>query len=217
MVPYDGGMVTKVRLPDEAPDMTVSELHERVVNRLVDILRFLLADQALVLSEIFLRVRGRDGHDVQASADILIVPGVQPGSRSVYWVPDEPVPALTIEILSPSNQRSEGAAELANKRALFARIGVANHLEIDPDRGQTTTWVHDGTELVAQEPATTCTHPALGGLRIEAIPGQIRTFLPDGREFIDAPTEISRADTEAARATRMAEALRRAGIDPDTV
>jgi Uma2 family endonuclease len=224
-------MTVQTALPEEAVDVTVSELHQRVLNRLVDVLRFVFRERALVLSDIFLRVRHPDGHEEQVSPDVAIVPGAQPGRRSVYRVPDEPVPATTIEVLSPANHGAEGAMILAEKRGLFSRVGVQTHIEIDPDRGSVTTWHHDGTELVEGEPTTVCEDPALGGLRIELSTSEVKMFLPDGREFIDAPAEMARAEREAARAEReaaraereaaragrLSEALRRAGIDPSTV
>jgi hypothetical protein len=111
--------------------------------------------------------------------------------------------------LSPANHRSDGAMVLAEKRALFGRIGVPTHIEIDPDRGQITTWVHNGTELEEGDVTTHCGHPGLGGLRIAVSPGQVRLFLPDGREFVDAQTEMARAE-------HLSQALRDAGTDPTT-
>lgn len=63
-LPFRGLMwaiLTRASLPDEAPDVTVSDLHERVVNRLVDVLRFIFSDKAVVLLGIFTRVRGAGG------------------------------------------------------------------------------------------------------------------------------------------------------------
>lgn len=225
MVLYDEVMVTRTVLPDEELDVTGSELHELLRVRLFDVLRFIFGDRALVLSDVFVRVRGDAGRDdEQVGPDIFIVPGAGPGTRTVYWVPDEPVPQVTLEVLSPANHRSDGAVVLAAKRALFARIGVPTHIEVDPDRGEIAPWVHDGTELVEGIATTSCDHPGLGGLRIEASPGQVRLFLPDGREFVDAPAEMvradeeqARADQEQARAERLAQALRDAGIDPTTI
>lgn len=204
-------------MPDEAVDVTGSELHQRVLRRLVDVLEYLFESRALVLSDVFIRVRDENGPDEQVSPDVAIIPGAAPRARTVYWVPDEPVPAVTIEVLSVVNHRSDGAIILAGKRALFARIGVTSHIEIDPDRGEIVTWTHNGTELEEGEKSTSCQHPGVGGLRIEASPGVVRLFLPDGREFVDTPTEMARADQEAARAERLADALRDAGIDPSTI
>lgn len=124
---------------------------------------------------------------------------------------------MTVEVVSPANHRSDGAMVLAEKRALFGRIGVPAHIEIDPEQGRITTWAYTGTELEEGDAVTNCDHPGLGGLRIEASPGQVRLFLPDGREFIDAQTEMIRADAERARAERLTQALRDAGIDPTDI
>jgi Uma2 family endonuclease len=228
---YADVVATRTALPDEAPDLTGSELHHRVLARLVAVLELLVGDRTLVLSDIFLRVRAEDGSEEQVSPDVALVPGARPGTRTVYRVPDEPVPTLTVEVLSPANHRSDGARILADKRSLFGRIGVATHIEIDPDRGTVTTWLHNGTELEEGEPATSCEHLALGGLRIETSPGVVRLFLQGRREFLDTATEIARAeaeraraeaesaraDTERARAERLARALRDAGIDPTAI
>lgn len=242
MALYDWVMVTRTALPDEAVDMTTSELHELVLSRLVDVLRYLFGDTALVLSDIFVRVDEAD----QVYPDVLIVPSARPGARTVYRIPPEPVPAVTVEVLSSANYKADGRAELEHKRALLGRIGVATHVEIDPERGFITTWRNTGTELVVGPPSDSYEGPALGGLRIEAVePGNVRLVLPDGREFVDARAEMARADAEAARADaekaradaqaaradaeaaradaeaeraeRLSEALRRAGLDPGSV
>lgn len=252
MVQYDEYMADRVVLPDEAPDMTVTELHASVVIRLYIALRQALRDRALVLVEIFLRVDERE----QVSPDLLIVPGARPGARTVYRVPDEPVPDVTIEVLSPANHVGEGRRQLERKRELLGRIGVPLHIEIDPDRGLVTTWHNVAHLLVADPPTNRYDGDGLGGLRLELIPGQVTIRMPDGREFIDANAEmevfarlaeesarlavesardaeesarreaeacsraeeLARREAEAtARAARLAEALREAGIDPESV
>jgi Uma2 family endonuclease len=228
-------MVTQVVLPDEAHDVTASELHQAVLYRLVAVLRHLFGDSALVLSDIFLRV----DNVRQVAPDVLVVPGSRPGKRKVYRVPNEPVPVLTLEVLSEINYEAEGRGLLAGKRALLGAIGVPTHIEIDPDNGFVTTWRNTGSELVIEGPADNRYEGAeLAGLRMTLEPGVVRMWLPDGREFIDAGDEITaraaeaaradaadvradaeaaRADAEASRAARLAEALRQAGVDPDTV
>jgi hypothetical protein len=216
-----------VVLPDEAPDMTVTRLHHAVVNRLFDVLCHLLADRAVVLAEIFLRVN----ETRQVSPDLLIAPGADPGPLTVYRVPAQPVPDVTVEVLSPANYAGEGRRQLDDKRELLGAIGVPLHIELDPDRGVLTTWHNVGGTLVADPPTDRYDGDRLGGLRLELIPGHVTMRMPDGREFVDADTEITRGNeatqraTESARreaetgrrAARMAEALRRAGIDPESV
>ncbi|MGH9062962.1 MAG: Uma2 family endonuclease [Acidimicrobiales bacterium] len=226
-------MVTRLTLPDEADDLTVSELHELVVNRLVDALRYIFAGAALVLSDIFVRVDDED----QVAPDVLIVPSARRGTRTVYRIPGEPVPAVTLEVLSPANYEAEGLRQLEHERSVLGRIGVPVHIELDPDHGILTVWRNAGGELVVGPPANRYEGPDLGGLRIELEPGDARLWMPVGRELVDAATEIARADAEAGRAeaeTRraeaetkradaearradhLAEALRRAGIDPES-
>lgn len=213
MVLYDGAMVSRAILPDEADDMTVSELHEYVLGRLVDVLRYLFGETALVLSDIFVRVDEVE----QVAPDLLIVPSARRGRRAVYRIPHEPVPAVTLEVVSSANYEADGRRQLEHKRALLGRIGVPTHIEVDPERGIVTTWENTGHELVVGPPDTRYEGAALAGLRIVLEPGEVRLWLPDGREFVDAATEMARADATADRAERLADALRRAGGDPETV
>ncbi|MGH9114761.1 MAG: hypothetical protein ACRDWW_02930 [Acidimicrobiales bacterium] len=207
-------MVSATTLPDEAVDMTVSELHAFVLHRLVGALRTIFGDGALVLSEIFLRVTGPGGAE-QVSPDLLIIPGAKRGARKVYHVPAEPVPEVTVEILSAANYEADGRARLEQKRDLLGRIGVPTHIEIDRERGYVTVWANTGTALaVTGPPDNRYAGPALGGLRLEAEPGEVRMWMPTGR--LGASAESARADAEAARADRLAEMiLRRHGIDPE--
>jgi Uma2 family endonuclease len=204
-------MSTRVALPDEAPDMTATELHEAVLFRLVGALQAAFRDAALVLSEIFLRTRPDVTRESeQVSADVMVIPGARPGRRRVYWVPDEPVPAVTIEILSPVNRESEGRAQLEHKRELFGRLGVPTHIELDPDRGTVTVWEDKGGVLVpVGPPGDSYEGPALGGVRVALRPGEARIYMPDGREYLGAAEEAARAEAEAARAK--AEAARAEG------
>ena len=206
MVSYDHPMAERVVLPDEAPDMTVTELHDYVTDRLKDVLRFLFGDRALVLGDIFVRVDETD----QVSPDLLIVPGAKPGARTVYRIPPEPVPDITMEVLSPANYQRDGRLQLQHKRDLIGAIGVRLHIEIDPERGELTTWQNVDGRLVVDPPTDRYDGDDLGGLRIELAPGDVRLWLPDGSEFVNAAAEM-------ARARQLAEALRDAGIDPDSV
>jgi hypothetical protein len=196
-------------LPNEAMDIRATELHDLVVDRLVDVLRHLFGDSALVLSDIFVRVDETD----RVAPDLLIIPSVERGRRTAYQLPREPVPSVTVQVLSSASYNAAGRAELARKRAVLGRIGVPTHIEVHPERAFITVWRNTGSYLVVGPPSDHYDGPALGGLRIEAVkPGVLRLFLPDGREFVDAPT--ARVDAEAERAKRLEEAVRQAGRDP---
>jgi len=206
MVLYHGPMAPRVDLPEEAPDLTATQLHNEVGVRLYDVLRFLFAGRATVIYDIFVRV----DETTQVAPDLLIVHEAPHELRRVYRIPPDPVPDVTIEVLSPLNDRAFGRRKLEQKRALLGAIGVPVHLELDPDRGRITTWHNIGAELVPGPPSDRYDGDHLAGLRIELSPGQVRFWLPDGREYVDAADESARAD-------RLAEALRAAGINPDSV
>ena len=215
-----------IQLVDEAPDMTATEEHVRVVARLRAALTYALLGRAGVFGEIFLRVDGRE----QVSADLFIVPGVKTGARTVYAVPAEPVPACTVEVLSTSNRSPRGRAELEAKRSLFARIGVPLHLEVDADEGFIAVWeLRDGV-LVRTDLRTTYTSDVIGGTRLETpAPGVLHIILPNGHDVLNvgdelaraeqeaarAEQEAARADHEAARSERLAAQLRELGVDPE--
>jgi len=241
MVLYDETMPPQVDLPDEAPDVTATELHVQVLHRLLGVLRFLFRDKALVIGDVFVRVNGVE----QVSPDVMIVPGVGPGTRTVYRIPPEPVPDVTVEVLSKVNYTGVGLRLLRKKRELLGRIGVPLHLELDPERGFLTIWHNVGGVLVVGPPTDRFEGEELGGLRIELDEGDVELLLPGGRRFTDVGDEIDRADNEsrradrearradrearraeqegqraeqeARRAARLADALRDAGIDPDAV
>jgi hypothetical protein len=101
----------------------------------------------------------------------------------------------------------EGRRQLEDKRELLGAIGVPLHIELDPDRGVVTVWHNVDRHLVADPPGNRYDGDDLGGLRLELVPGHVTMRMPDGREFIDANAEM----------TRLAAALRKAGIDPETV
>jgi Uma2 family endonuclease len=220
MAIYHQSMALQVDLPDEAPDVTATELHVIVLRRLVDALRFIFWDKALVLGDVFVRVDGTK----QVSPDVLIVHGAEDGTRSVYPIPPEPVPDVTLEVLSPVNHQSEGRRLLEQKRDLLSTLGVPLHIELDPERGTLTTWHNVNGAFEPDPPTDRFEGEELGGLQIELTPGHVRLRLPDGHEFIEARDEIRRAnhqtrraEQETRRADQLAEALRRAGIDPNSV
>src|SRR5688572_20238088 len=111
MATYPEAMAAQVDLPEEAPDVTATELHVAVLHRLLGALRHVFGDRALVIGDVFLRLDEK----VQVSPDVMIVPGAAPGTRRVYHVPDEPVPDVTIEVLSLVNRIGVGRRLLQQK------------------------------------------------------------------------------------------------------
>lgn len=233
MVTYPGGMATDVLpgqgvpggdaswddsdLPEEAPDVTVSELHEEVLDRLLAALRIAFAGTALVLSDIFVRSPlGGSGKIRQAAPDILVIPGGEKGRRRVYRIPPDPVPELTIEILSYANYQTKGRALLEAKRKMFGELGVATHIEVDPDHGFVTIWENHSGELRPRGgPDVRYEGDALGGVRFAFDErGDLHIWLPSGREYLAPEEEAATIDRQAGEIERLTEALRRRGVDP---
>ena len=212
MVDYHDLMAPQVELPIEAPDLTATELHNDVAIRLFGVLRILFRGTALVLHDIFLRV----DETRQVAPDRLIVHGSVPGRRTVYRGPDEPVPDITIEVLSDENHQPFGRRKLEEKRELFGAIGVRVHIELDPTgaastppgtrRSPTHLPVPTGRplRLATHLPASASTHPR-----------SVTLWLPDGREYTDASGEYDRAKTNAT--SRRLARPPSAGIDPGSV
>jgi Uma2 family endonuclease len=199
-----------VELPEEAHDMTATGPHNELMARLGALLAYLFTGRATVIMDIFLRL-----DDVEQVAPDLLIAQVSSASHRVYRVPPLPVPDVTIEILSFANYGGEGREALERKRELFGRIGVPFHLEIDPERGYITLWRNVDGVLVVRPPSDRFDGPELGGAAIVVEPGRVRTFLPDGREYVSPADETARAEAERARADRLRQRLVDAGIDPD--
>jgi hypothetical protein len=202
---------TQIELPDEAVDVTVSELHYELVQRLYNLLRIVFGDSAVVLAEMFVRLGDR-----QVSPDVFIVPGARPGSRRIYDLTAEAVPAVTIEVLSPANETGVGREELDRKRAFLGEIGVPFHLEIEPHRGYLTVWRNTGGTLAVSAPEVRFEGPELGGVTVVCNgPADVELLRPDGTPYVSPAAETQRADAETQRAERLAARLRALGVDPD--
>lgn len=223
---YHKAMAVEQLLPYEADDMTATPLHAWILYRLFGAVCTVFHGTALVLQDVFLRVGGDTvTTGVQVAPDLLVVPGVEwRTDRRVYRVPEEPVPAATVEILSSENYLGGGRAALERKRDLLGRIGVPTHIEIDPELGTLTVWENHGDRLVLTgEPTDRYDGPVLGGLRIELVPGEIRLWMPNGEDYLDGAgqaesalqAERARADAQQTRADRYLELLRNLGVDPD--
>ncbi|MGH9150000.1 MAG: Uma2 family endonuclease [Acidimicrobiales bacterium] len=187
-----------VALPDEAPDVTATEDHNLALNILFTALGRALQGRAAVVPDVFVRVDEQD----QAAPDLMVVPGVARGGRTVYRIPGDPVPSVTIEVISPANRQGHGRAILAAKRSLFARIGVGHHLEVDPARGLITAWEPRAGRMVAVAEGTEYTSEAIGGVRIATpAPGQLEVWMPNGHRVLPSDAELARADEAEARAS----------------
>jgi hypothetical protein len=241
MLLYDDPMAPRVDLPDEAPDLTATIPHNVLLHRLFAVLGILFDETTLVMPDCFVRVNDRR----QVAPDLTIVHGTTSPGWSAYRIPPKPVPHVTLEVLSAINDTAFGRGKLQEKRELLGAIGVPVHIELDEDRGIVTVWRNVGGTLQPDPPTTRYDGDDLGGLHIELSPGEVTLRLPDGSTFTDtagefrraqreaeradseaeraereaerADSEAERAEREGERADRLSEALRNAGIDPESL
>ena len=155
-----------------------------------------------------------EGHpDIRVAPDALVVFGRPKGDRGSYlqWKEDNIAPQVVFEILSPSNT----PLEMTRKLGFYARHGVEEYYEYDPDRGELNGWERLENSLEPISEMQGWVSPRLQ-VRFELEDGELVLFHPDGKRF-ETFTEISeRAERERERAERLAAKLRALGIDPES-
>ena len=198
------GVVTLIdtrehELPIEEDDISATEPHQDLVARVMFGLRHRLKD-VLVLGDMFIRLGRR-----QAAPDVFIAPGGgKRGARSIYRLEDEPVPEVTIEVLSVVNKHDpEGVAQVHRKRRFLGEIGVAEHIELDPIDGLILVHRSVNGVLEFESAGLEYVSERLGGVRFVVDSSRfegIAVFDASGEEFEEADAAMARADAAMARA-----------------
>ena len=222
-------MLAMEQIVIEEVDVTATEEHEYLKELIAVGLRWRLVARALVIGDIFVALGRR-----QVSPDILVRYGAVPGQRSRYLVEDEGAPDVTIEILSTVNHSSEGMVLLQQKRDLFGEMGVAEHIEIDPNHLHIQVWASERGLFRSVAIGKTWHSERLGVTfrfvadQFEAVDDQGRVFevpeagfsraeaqtIPVEEATARAEAESARAEAESARADRLLRLLEAHGIDP---
>jgi len=169
-------------------------------------------------------VEGRP--DIRVAPDALVAFGRPKGDRGSYlqWKEENIAPQVVFEILSPSNT----PVEMERKNNFYARYGVEEYYEYDPDRGELRGWMRDDQYLEPIEEIEGWVSPRLQ-VRFELQDGELVLFHPDGTRFETfveiserAAREAERAERERVererehmRAERLAAKLRALGIEPE--
>ncbi len=157
--------------------------------------------------------------DLRAAPDVLVVFGRPKGDRGSYlqWKEENIPPQVIFEILSPSNT----PLEMTRKFGFYARYGVQEYYEYDPDRGELNGWHRTANVLEPISEMNGWTSPRLG-VRFELQGGELVLYHPDHTRFetfielsARAEQERERAEQAAARAERLAKQLRTLGIEPE--
>lgn len=170
---------------------------------------------------------------IRLDPDVMVVFGRPPGPRKSYkaWREEHVAPAVLVEVWSDDDTDADYRRRLGRAR----RYGVREVVIVDPFavggvrvehlRGEGDGWRSVATSTSPDDPVVV---ESLGvrlaggdDLRVtdadgdEPWPTTAEAFRRARAEAARARAEAARADAEAARAERLAELLRRAGIDPE--
>jgi Uma2 family endonuclease len=155
--------------------------------------------------------------------DALVAFGRPKGHRGSYrqWEENNIAPQVVFEVLSPGNTR----VEMERKRGWYARFGVEEYYEYDPDHGTLAGWLRQGAVLVPIAEMEGFVSPRLG-VRFGLDGEDLVLVGPDGRRFESyvkqvqqrseaearAEQERIRAEQAEERANRLAARLRELGL-----
>lgn len=173
--------------------------------------------------------------------DAMVAIGRPKGHRGSYrqWEEDNIAPQVVFEIISPGNR----LAEMNRKFKFYERYGVEEYYIYDPERLDLAGWLRKDGELAMIEEMSGWVSPRLQ-IRFEFPPTGLELYYPDGRRFLTSvelhqQAEAAQQQAEAARqqaqeseqrarqleeelaaekvrSQRLAEQLKRLGIDPDS-
>jgi Uma2 family endonuclease len=159
--------------------------------------------------------------------DTLIAFGRPKGYRGAYktWEEDNIEPQVVYEVRSPRNTRPE----MKRKREFYERHGVTEYIEYDPDRGHLRIWMRSADGHLLPVDDVLAWQCPLTGVRFRMDCNDLVITRPDGTPFLSAVemditarayaaqavTYAAQADAAKARADKLADMLRTAGIDPD--
>ena len=162
-------------------------------------------------------VKGRP--DIRVAPDTLAVFGRPKGYRGSYkqWMEDGIAPQVVFEVLSPNNT----PAEMDGKFAFYEKYGVEDYYLFDPDNNVLRGWRRVRRKLKAIPNLDGWVSPRLQ-IRFDLSSGELVIYRPDGQRFLtfvelmQRKDEMERLVAEAqGRAERLAEQLRRLGVDPE--
>ncbi len=181
---------------------------------------------------------------IRQAPDVMAVVGRPKGYRGSYlqWQEGGIAPQVVFEILSPGNR----AAEMRAKLAFYERYGVQEYYVYNPHNNRMKAYLRQGAGLVElpAEALRDWVSPALG-ICLRRADDTLHLYEPDGKPFrpylalieseAAAVDELKqnrellqqtlkrlkeaevRAQSAEHRAEKLAEQLRRLGIDPDSI
>lgn len=188
----------------------------------LEVLRqYLSGTQATVLANQFLYY-AQGFPKLRIAPDVMVIFGVTPGGRDNYKVWEEgQVPSVIFEMTSKGTREQD----LAHKKTLYEQLGVSEYWLFDP-RGE---WVAE--RLRGYRLHDDVYYPISDGisqplkLRLVLEDKLISFYRQDTGEKLLIPDELAQAlqnaeeqaSQERQRAERLAEHLRKLGVDPDSI
>jgi len=161
---------------------------------------------------------------IRTAPDTLVAFGRPKGYRGSYkqWLEGGIPPQVVFEIQSPNNT----AAEMADMLEFYDRYKVDEYHLYDPARGKAFGWVRNKRgKLKRVKQMHGWTSPTLG-IRFDLSGDELVIYHPDGERFLtflemykryeEAERRTERIENEKAKARyhRLAEQLRKLGIEP---
>lgn len=157
-----------------------------------------------------------EGHpEIRVAPDVMVAFGRPKGDRGSYkqWQEANIAPQVVFEILSPGNT----ALEMSRKLLFYNRYGVEEYYLYDPGRENLGGFLRSNLgDLVPIEPIEGWVSPRLK-VRFDITENGLALYSPTGQPFLSFAELESRATNAEQRVERLAERLRQAGIDPDTI
>lgn len=153
--------------------------------------------------------------------DAMVVFGRPKGDRGSYkqWEEDNISPQVVFEILSPDNTQTE----MERKLLFYDRHNIEEYYLYNPDNNELRGWLRAEGYLDAIEPINGWVSPRMG-IRFDLSGEELQVYHPTGERFLgfveidqQLQQERQRAEQAEAKAARLAERLRQAGIDPEEV
>jgi Uma2 family endonuclease len=157
----------------------------------------------------------------RVAPDALVAFGRPKGYRGSYqqWQEGNIAPQVVFEVLSPGNTQME----MHKKLRFYERYGVEEYYLYDPIKNDFSGWRRQDDRLEVIDPIDDWISPRLR-IRFHLAEPEPQLFRPNGEPFTTldqerqrVAQERQRAEQAEQRAARLAERLRAAGIDPDSL
>lgn len=187
-------------------------------------------DVVVAADNLIYPVRG--DASISVAPDVYVAVGRPAGHRGSYriWEEGDLFPQVVVEVVSPSNTRRD----LLEKLRFYRRYGAEEYVLYDPAEDVLEIWVRERRRFVPVEEPNGWVSPRLK-IRFDTSASPMVVYGPDGERFLsfqelkllrdqakkdrakaekERDKAIRERDAANARAEKLADELRKLGIDP---